>query len=175
MSVGRPFNLLSSRLQFRRFVLGDAPSILAIRNDPNVLQFLPWWSPLRPEEGWNYVTRQTQSALGAPNVECHLAVIERQTSALIAICYLKVNSSGNQAEIGLMLGALWRGRGYEQEILRSIGIWAKAGSDGPGVERVTITIDARDTAVLAGSGAAGFAMVSQGIWAGQFPFYMAAM
>jgi len=171
----RPFNLLSSRLQFRRFLPAEAPAILAIRNDPNILQNLPWWSFLSPQEAGSYIARQTECALGSPNEEAHLAVIERQTSALIAICFLKVDASGQQAEIGLMLASSWRGRGYEQEVLRSIGLWAKAGSDGPRVQRVTITIDARDTAVLAGSGAAGFAMVSQGMWGGQFPYYVAAM
>ncbi|EJU06566.1 hypothetical protein DACRYDRAFT_97958 [Dacryopinax primogenitus] len=36
-------------------------------------------------------------------------------------------------------------------------------------------IDARDTAMLAGAGAAGFATISQGMWAAQFPYYIVAM
>ncbi|KZT60714.1 hypothetical protein CALCODRAFT_491967 [Calocera cornea HHB12733] len=104
-----------------------------------------------------------------------MAVVDRQTNAVIGICSIKVDPTGQQAEIGVMITPAWQGRTYEQEAIRALANWAKTAADGPRARRLTITVDARNTAALTAFGAAGFAMVSQGMWAGKFPYYIVAM
>ncbi|KZP00174.1 acyl-CoA N-acyltransferase [Calocera viscosa TUFC12733] len=175
MSGLRPFSILSTRVYIRRFLLGEVDNYVSIRNDPNLLQYIPWWAPLSANDAWTAITRQAVVTPGAINVEAHMAVVDRQTNALIGICSIKVDPTGQQAEISVMITPGWQGRTYEQETIRALANWAKTAVDGPRVRRLIITVDARNTAALTAFGAAGFAMVSQGLWGGQVPYYVVAM
>ncbi|EJU06565.1 acyl-CoA N-acyltransferase [Dacryopinax primogenitus] len=175
MSGLRPFSILSTRVYIRRFLLGEVDNYVAIRNDPYILQYLPWWSALSSSDAWTQMTRQAVVNPGTLGVEAHMAVVDRQTNALIGICFIKVDPTGQQAELGVMITPSWQGRSYEQETIRALANWARTAPDAPRVQRLTITVDARNTAALSAFGASGFSMVSQGLWAGRFPYYIVAM
>jgi len=171
MSGLRPFKIDTPRLVIRRFLLGEVDNYLHIRNDPSVPDTLPWITPLCPEDAWAFMTRQVVVSPGAPNVEAHLAIVDREQGYVLGTCFAKMDVSGH-AEVGLLLAPRVRGHDLELEVVKALLKWAKQAQDGPRSKKVTIKVDAKDDATLAAFSAAGFNMVSQHLWQGKFPYYV---
>ncbi|KZT60713.1 hypothetical protein CALCODRAFT_506600 [Calocera cornea HHB12733] len=171
MSGLRPFKIETPRLTIRRFLLGEVDHYLHVRNDPSVSETLPWIAPLCPEDAWAFMTRQVVISPGAPNVEAHLAITDRERGFVLGTCFAKMDVSGH-AEVGVLLAPQARGYELELEVVKALLTWAKHARDGPRSKKVTIKVDAKDDATLASFSAAGFNMVSQHLWHGKFPYYI---
>ncbi|KZP00172.1 hypothetical protein CALVIDRAFT_525063 [Calocera viscosa TUFC12733] len=171
MSGLRPFKIETPRLVIRRFLLGEVDHYLYIRNHPTVSESLPWITPLCPDEAWAFMTRQVVISPGAPNVEAHLAIVDREREYMLGTCFAKMDVSGH-AEVGLLLAPQVRGYDLEVEVVKALRNWAKHSRDGPRSKKVTIKVDAKDDAALSAFIAAGFNRVSQHIWQRKFPYYV---
>ncbi|EJU06567.1 hypothetical protein DACRYDRAFT_13184 [Dacryopinax primogenitus] len=171
MSGLRPFKIETPRLAIRRFLLGEVDNYLHIRNDPSSSHACPWITPLCPEDAWAFMTRQVVVSPGAPNVEAHLAITDRQQGYVLGTCFVKIDVSGH-AEVGLLLATQVRRYDIELEVVNALLKWTKQARDGPRCKEVTLKVNARDDTMLAAYSSAGFNMVSQHLWQGSFPYYV---
>ncbi|MCQ6562376.1 GNAT family N-acetyltransferase [Paenibacillus mendelii] len=105
--------LETERLVLREFALEDAAAVHVYAADPVVAAHMSW-GPNTEEETWDYMQYVTQMQGEQPRTGFELAVILKETQALIGGTGIFINSPG-QGEIGYCYNPLYWGRGYAAE------------------------------------------------------------
>ncbi|UVI30690.1 GNAT family N-acetyltransferase [Paenibacillus spongiae] len=103
----------TERLILREFTHGDAAAVHEYASDPAVVRHMSW-GPNTEEETLDYIHHMMETQSRKPRVEFEMAVILKETQALIGGTGIFVHSPG-QGEIGYCYYPLYWGRGYAAE------------------------------------------------------------
>lgn len=115
-----PLPLTTSRLILHRLEDGDAELIRRYRSLPDVARYQSWES-FSLEDAARLVASQKESEPGVPGTWLQLAIVERETGALLGDCGLHcLAEEPRQTEIGITLDSSQQGRGYATEALRAV-------------------------------------------------------
>jgi RimJ/RimL family protein N-acetyltransferase len=76
------------------------------------------------------------------------AVLERDTQIFIGVCGIESTDNGNTLTLDCVLGADFRGQGYEQEAARAV-IAAMQDAAGPDISNLVVLVDPHDTYTIA--------------------------
>jgi RimJ/RimL family protein N-acetyltransferase len=113
-----PLSLTTARLVVRHFRAGDAPTLMAYRNDPEVARY-QGWEGLSEVQAKDFVTGQSCQPVGVPHAWLQLALELRASGTHIGDLALKVDGAG-QAEIGYSLSRAFQGQGYMREAVAAL-------------------------------------------------------
>lgn len=142
MSGFHRLQLHTPRLRLRPMVQRDAPALLAMFSDPQVMQFwssTPWTSLARAR---SYL-REEKKAL-ASGTYLRLGIERREDAVLLGMCTLfDFMRQCRRAEIGYALARAHWGRGYMHEAL---GELLRYGFEELDLHRVEADIDPRNEA-----------------------------
>ena len=105
------------RLILRPFLPGDEAAVHAYAGDPQNLYYLPW-GPNTPEESHAFIEMAVAALRERPCRNIQLAVVKKETEALIGGCYIRIEESSGK--LGFILRYdCWR-QGYGSELLRCL-------------------------------------------------------
>jgi len=109
--------LHTPRLTLRRFTEVDVLPFLAYRNDPAVARYQSWES-CDLVEATEFIRSHQSLEAGVPGQWLQIAIVLKETNALIGDCALKVQAQDpRQAAIGVTLARQSQGRGFAIEAL----------------------------------------------------------
>jgi RimJ/RimL family protein N-acetyltransferase len=109
--------ILTPRLSIGRLENADLESFVAYRNLPEVARWQTWTDyPL--ERGQAFFAELETIVPFTPNTPYNLAV--RLENRLIGDLYCKLDSAGQQAEIGYSFAPAFQGQGYATEAMRGL-------------------------------------------------------
>lgn len=135
------FILSTPRLLLRPLGEANAPRLAAYRNDPEVARYQGWELPFTPAIAAEFIAAMAGRLPGDPGW-VQLGLEARASGELLGDVAL--NTSGQQAELGVTLAREAQGQGYAAEGLRALLDHAF----GPlGLHRVHAGIDPRNLAV----------------------------
>jgi len=134
--------LETARLLLRPLGAEDAPALLAIFGDPEVMRYWstpPWTSP---DDALAMVRRARESA--TEGTALRLGVVRRVDGALVGTCTLfDLVASSRRAELGYALARSAWGQGYARE---AVGALLDHGFGAMGLHRVEADVDPRNAA-----------------------------
>lgn len=133
--------LVSERLILRPLWPGDAPALAAYRSDPQVARYQGWELPYTLPDAQQLIA---EMAGRIPGDEGWVQIGLESRAEGVLIGDVALNTSGQQAEIGVTLSAPMQGQGYATEALRAL-ISHVFGS--LNLEEVRAEIDPRNLAV----------------------------
>ena len=109
--------LHTPRLTLRRFTEVDVLPFLTYRNDPAVARYQSWES-CDLVEATEFIRSHQSLEAGVPGQWLQIAIVLKETNALIGDCALKVQAQDpRQAAIGVTLARQSQGRGFAIEAL----------------------------------------------------------
>jgi len=137
-------SLETDRLIIRRFELGDAPDLFALRSDPTVSQYDSWEPYASRDEARRFIESQKHVEPGTEGQWCQWAVVLQSDSKVIGSVEMVIRSRRwGQAEIGWALNRVYRGMGYATEAARRMITF---GFDDLGLHRISAECDPGNTA-----------------------------
>jgi RimJ/RimL family protein N-acetyltransferase len=144
--------IISERLALRPLAIDDAPALLALYSDPEVMRY--WshapWTRLQQAEDAIADARHDYAA----GRDLHLAIEHRATATLIGSCALFAMLPGSRrATIGYLLARQHWGQGYLNEILGALVDYGMGQRD---LQRIEAEVDPRNTASIKALGRVGF-------------------
>jgi len=134
--------LQTERLELREFEESDLDAIHAYASDPEVVRYMAW-GPNTPEQTREFLHAKLAEQRGGERRAFGLAVVERQSGALIGSVGLRLNESGTQAALGYCFSRRVWGQGYATE---AAGAMLRFGFEELGLHRIHATCDPRDVA-----------------------------
>ncbi|MFN8443883.1 MAG: GNAT family N-acetyltransferase [Caldilineaceae bacterium] len=112
-------SLTTPRLLIRRLRESDAPTLVAYRNDPEVMQFQSW-SPTDEVQAGESIAALTSLEPGDPS-GFQFALELQQNHVHIGDLYLRpLEWDARQAEIGYTLAQTYQGKGYAAEAVSAL-------------------------------------------------------
>jgi len=133
--------LATARLTLRRFELGDLPTLLAYRNDPDVARYQSW-ETVSEREARTLIEEQQMEEPGHPLSWFQFAFALKATNELIGDALLHVGSDSRLGEVGYTLATAYQKQGYAQEGMRAILAYA---FETLGLHRIMAVLDCRNT------------------------------
>ncbi|QIB47742.1 GNAT family N-acetyltransferase [Streptomyces aureoverticillatus] len=134
-------DIVTHRLRLRRFSRDDAPALARYRSDPHVARYQSWRSPIDQAEAEAIVAGYLTENPDGPGF-FQYAIELYQRPGLIGDLAVARKTGCSQAMLGVTLAPEMRHRGYATEAMTAV---ADRLFD-TGVERITATCDARNTA-----------------------------
>jgi RimJ/RimL family protein N-acetyltransferase len=143
--VFRPtYPIETERLLIRPFAADDFEAVLAIYSRPDIARYL-YWEPRGPEEVRRVLEEKSgMSAIAAEGDGLSLAVVRRDTGALIGEVSLFWQSDAHrQGELGFIVHPDHGGQGFATEATEAM---LALGFEGLGLHRIFGNADARNAA-----------------------------
>ena len=138
------YPIVTERLVLRPFAAGDLDALHAIQSRPDVTRYLYWEPRSRDEVREGLAARLTPTGLAEEGDRLSLAVVRRDSEALIGDVSLWLRSKEHrQGEIGFLMHPDHHGRGYATEAGREL---LRLGFDTFGLHLIVGRCDARNTA-----------------------------
>jgi RimJ/RimL family protein N-acetyltransferase len=132
----------TERLLIRPNIEEDLDAVFAFQSRDDVTRYVPWYSRSREEVRQVLDARKLMTDLHKDNDALVLAVIERESKALIGEIYLFLTSAEHrQGEIGYLIHPDYHGRGYATEAARAA---LMLGFEQFGMHRIVARCDARN-------------------------------
>lgn len=132
----------TERLLIRPNVEGDLDAVYSFQSRDDVTRYIPWYSRSREEVRRVLEARELMTDLQKDDDALVLAVVERESGALIGEIYLFLKSvEHRQGEIGYIIHPDHAGRGYATEAARAA---LKVGFEQFGMHRIVARCDARN-------------------------------
>ncbi len=134
----------TARLLLRPFVAGDLDALHAIQSRPDVARFLYWGPRSKDEVREALAKRLAPAPPQADGDSMVLAVVRRDTGAVIGDVLLVLTSQEHrQGEIGFVFHPDHQGQGFAQEAAREM---LRFGFEQLGLHRIVGRLDARNAA-----------------------------
>ena len=142
----------TERLLLRPHRPEDAVDVRAYAEDPEAARWLPLLpSPYTAADACRWVEEQAPAAWGSGAAQ--FAVVETTSGRVIgSIGVPRVSWAARVGEMGYVIGAPWRGRGYATEAVVAVAAWAF----GHGMARLEVLTDVANIASQRVAVAAGF-------------------
>lgn len=133
--------LSTARLRLRPFRPDDLPDYLAYRNDPAVMRYQSWETPLSEAEGRDFLAEMATARPGGPG-GVQIAVALAASDRLVGDLYLGPHmGDGRQGSVGYSIAPQHQGQGYASEALAALLGYAFGSL---GLHRVAATVDPRN-------------------------------
>lgn len=115
-----PFpNLETNRLNLRHLTSEDVDEILALRSNPEIMQFIPRPLIKSKEEALEFIT--TMNAAVDSNTVINWAITTKENDELIGmIGFYRMKPENYRAEVGYILSAAYHGQGIITEALQRV-------------------------------------------------------
>ena len=117
-----PVTLTAPGIRLRRWLLSDAPVLLAARQDPDIVRWSPNGSRADPESVRDWLTRRSAGWL---DDELSFAVADATTDVVVAAVTLHhIRVDHSKAEVGYWTAPAARGRGFSATAVGVVTGWA---------------------------------------------------
>ncbi len=107
---------ITTRLRIDRFTNDDVEAIVAVRNDPALIEFQGWSMPYTADQAAALIA----SAAGDPTKSVTQLAIRIHDGPLIGDMMVRPTEVAHTLELGITIGTRWQGHGYATEALRGI-------------------------------------------------------
>jgi RimJ/RimL family protein N-acetyltransferase len=131
----------TERLIIRPFELSDAEVFSAYRSDPSVARYQCWDAPYSLEKSIEFIQHMQQWNPQIPGEWLQLAMVRKDTGAMIGDCAFCILEDGMQAEIGMTLSRDAQGFGFGREATHQLLAYL---FDELGMKRVRANCDPRN-------------------------------
>lgn len=148
--------IITRRLVLRGFTREDAGFAISIWNDPEMGEYLA--DPALDEGEIDPEYRREIECLGEDEECCYLIAEDRQTGERTGTCSFMPSEDGKVYDIAYCVHkSRWR-QGYVTEMIQGMVEYAR----GRGAEKITVTVDKRNTASNGVLKKLGFGIASDG-------------
>jgi RimJ/RimL family protein N-acetyltransferase len=139
-----PFPIRTERLDLRPFEEADLDAMAAYRANVEVVRYLYWEPQNRDQARAALATRRNQVAFREEGDTVALAVVVRETGAMVGeVCLTWRSAEHRQAEVGFVIHPDHQGSGYAAEATRAV---LALGFDTCGFHRIRGSTDPRNLA-----------------------------
>lgn len=155
----------TERLRLRHFRDDDLPTLLAYRNDPEVIHYQSWES-MTEDFGRLFISEMKESHPGVPGYWFQFAIEERTGGLHVGDCALHTRADDARlGEIGYTLAPQHQGRGYAREAVAAMLEYAFRVLS---MHRITASVDVENVRSVALLTALGFRREGHFIQCGWF-------
>ncbi|MFF7636326.1 GNAT family N-acetyltransferase [Kitasatospora sp. NPDC008050] len=134
-------DIVTRRLRLRRFSRDDAPALARYRSDPRVARYQSWRSPLDQAEAVAIITDYLTENPDGPGFFQYAIELD-QRPGLIGDLAVAIETGRSRAVMGITLSPDMHHQGYATEAMIAVADRLFT----TGVERITATCDARNSA-----------------------------